>query len=1169
MDPPLPRLSSGGTTPAGSIEIAAIVRLGPHALRAARVVYNVRHGFVPTDASARHRGEQFAEHVGRVMSSPCSLVTSPDGAWAAARLGRRVLLFSTGIGDDADAVSRAPGELDSGNRTTAADPRGPVLARRLELDDEDAELALVGPPNVLVIVSAHGRGARVALHPPPQLDRAATLELEQPMRIAAITGPRVALAGTANRRVVIMRAAGRALSSMTLELAGPLEFAVGLERNQLLLGLPRGLEVWDAAACRPLLRPRLALPPPPRRVGSAAGHLWAIRPGSDELLIYRLSDGRPSQHHVGAPILDVISHAASPLLVVVTSRGLSRVQCFAQSLMSLEGAPPALAYAQLVHREDVCLLGLTTDDTLWRVPLVGNTPVVLPATSAAARNGSVVDSPAAVIPQMVAASAATAPSPVVAASSVTSPSVAASPVVHASGARSPSVAPPPVVAAPAAVAAAPATAAPHVAAPPVVAAPAAVPRPLAATSPVGRLDVVAASDAPPAPTARAAPAWGSVAVAEEIYQLRLALVHTRAVQAAAARAPNLTPEAVARFSDEVAPIRSRLAVVEERGPMMQLARGLALTDAQVELVWTVVACTADPRIGVHMHALVGGDARQGLSLSAYSTVFGGVDHALVDLARELTPAHPLFRYGLLERGRGDASPIFAPITASQSLVAFLSGRASSAPFVEPLVIRRRLYHDANQRLALDRLRRVLQSPEPAVLVLEGPRGSGRRTALAHVARELGRNVVSIDLRRMSPDPGVLQDALATLRGQALLAGALPLIADLAELGEGERAAEAFRVLGRFFSGSDQIVAVTSTVAGLDLLASLPTIRVSWQNPDVATQLQLWQVALGEHASSVAAELERVSIRYRLGPGDIERAADSAHVLHGSRDDGTPFGHRDLVEGIRSNIAEQLGGLADRVEVKQTWDDLVLAPDILDQIHALVARVRHAHEVYERWSFHRKVARGIGVPALFSGPPGTGKTMVAGLIAKELDLELYQVDLSKVVSKWVGETEKQLARVFDAAEAGHALLLFDEADSLFARRTEVRGSNDRYANLEVNYLLQRIEAFGGITILTTNLEASIDPALKRRLAAHVVFWTPDEDERAKLWRRTLDTGSAPLAADLDYDELARSFPEMSGAHIRNAVLAAAFLAAAEQSGITQEHLLRAARGEYRSMGRVLR
>jgi SpoVK/Ycf46/Vps4 family AAA+-type ATPase len=174
-----------------------------------------------------------------------------------------------------------------------------------------------------------------------------------------------------------------------------------------------------------------------------------------------------------------------------------------------------------------------------------------------------------------------------------------------------------------------------------------------------------------------------------------------------------------------------------------------------------------------------------------------------------------------------------------------------------------------------------------------------------------------------------------------------------------------------------------------------------------------------------------------------------------------------------------------------------------------------------------------------------------------------------VSKWIGETEKQLGRVFDAAEAGHALLLFDEADSLFAKRTEVKGATDRYANLEVNYLLQRVEAFGGITVLTTNLDASIDKALKRRLAAHVVFWPPDEDEREDLWKRLLDTGAAPVDGVLDFAGLAHTYPDMTGANIRNAVLSAAFLASAERSGITQAHLERAAKGEYRTMGRMMR
>ena len=266
----------------------------------------------------------------------------------------------------------------------------------------------------------------------------------------------------------------------------------------------------------------------------------------------------------------------------------------------------------------------------------------------------------------------------------------------------------------------------------------------------------------------------------------------------------------------------------------------------------------------------------------------------------------------------------------------------------------------------------------------------------------------------------------------------------------------------------------------------------------------------------------------------------------------------------------MGGLAQRVEVTQRWDDVVLPEDIYVQVQALLARVRHSHKVLEQWGYRGKMARGAGVAAMFSGPPGTGKTMVAGLIARELDLALYQVDLSQVVSKWVGETEKQLGRVFDAAEDGHALLLFDEADALFGQRSsEVKGATDRYANLEVNFLLQRIEAFGGITILTTNLDANVDRALKRRLAAHIVFAIPDEDERAMLWQRLSFTDRAPLAPDIDYQELARVFPAMTGANIRNAAFSAAFLAAADSAlQIQQEHLVRAARAEYRSMGHVL-
>src|SRR5439155_4547626 len=203
------------------------------------------------------------------------------------------------------------------------------------------------------------------------------------------------------------------------------------------------------------------------------------------------------------------------------------------------------------------------------------------------------------------------------------------------------------------------------------------------------------------------------------------------------------------------------------------------------------------------------------------------------------------------------------------------------------------------------------------------------------------------------------------------------------------------------------------------------------------------------------------------------------------------------------------------------DDLVLPAEQLDAIHELCARIRQRRTVYEDWGFAGKVGKGHGTTALFSGPPGTGKTMVAGLVARELGLELYQVDLAQITSKFIGETEKRLAQLFDAAEAAHAILLFDEADALFGKRTTVTSSNDRYANLETNYLLQRLETFTGICLLTSNHESQLDPAFQRRLALHVRFELPDEAERARLWRAMLPA-AAPLAPAVDFRELARRF-----------------------------------------------
>jgi SpoVK/Ycf46/Vps4 family AAA+-type ATPase len=248
-----------------------------------------------------------------------------------------------------------------------------------------------------------------------------------------------------------------------------------------------------------------------------------------------------------------------------------------------------------------------------------------------------------------------------------------------------------------------------------------------------------------------------------------------------------------------------------------------------------------------------------------------------------------------------------------------------------------------------------------------------------------------------------------------------------------------------------------------------------------------------------------------------------------------------------------------------WADLILPEDVLDSLLELVSRVRRRRQVFETWGYDRKVTSARGVTALFQGGPGTGKTLAAGVIARELGLDLYRIDVSRTVSKWVGETEKNLAAVFDAAEDGQAVLLFDEADSLFAKRTEVKSSVDRYANLEVNYLLQRLDSFEGIAILTTNLSSSIDPAFKRRLGMRLTFPFPDEEMRDRMWRAHLPP-EVPRTGELDFTELAHRF-RLSGGYIRNAALRAAFLAAEEGVGLSQQHLERAIRLEFREVGKL--
>jgi ATPase family associated with various cellular activities (AAA) len=344
-------------------------------------------------------------------------------------------------------------------------------------------------------------------------------------------------------------------------------------------------------------------------------------------------------------------------------------------------------------------------------------------------------------------------------------------------------------------------------------------------------------------------------------------------------------------------------------------------------------------------------------------------------------------------------------------------------------------------------------------------------------------------------------------------------------------------------------------------------RFDVHKPPAAEQSDLWRQALSplhphlqERATDVLDDhIERLVNQFNFGAGAI--AAASALAIDGGPCES--LGDR-LWDVCRAQARARLDDLAQRIETTAGWDELVLPQPQKDVLHNIVAHVRQRTKVYEQWGFAAKSARGLGVSALFAGVSGTGKTLAAEIIAHELRLDLYRIDLSQVVNKYIGETEKNLRRVFEAAETAGAVLLFDEADALFGKRSEVKDSHDRYANMEVSYLLQRMESYRGLAILTTNMQQALDPAFKRRIRFIVNFPFPDEAERAEIWRRVFP--AATPVENLDVRRLARL--NVAGGNIRNIAMGAAFLAADERRPLGMDHLLRTARAEYAKLERPL-
>jgi hypothetical protein len=334
----------------------------------------------------------------------------------------------------------------------------------------------------------------------------------------------------------------------------------------------------------------------------------------------------------------------------------------------------------------------------------------------------------------------------------------------------------------------------------------------------------------------------------------------------------------------------------------------------------------------------------------------------------------------------------------------------------------------------------------------------------------------------------------------------------------------------------------------------PLVKIEVCKPSPVEQDAIWLAALQPLASRLNGHIQQITSQFDLDARSIQAAGAE---LNARCFTSQTEARAQLWDICRSQSRRRLDGLAQRIEPVAEWDDLVLPEPQRQILREMALHVRHRVTVHERWGFSKKSARGLGISALFSGASGTGKTMAAEVLANELRLDLFRIDLSSVVSKYIGETEKNLAHVFDSAETGGAILLFDEADALFGKRSEVKDSHDRYANIEISYLLQRMESYRGLAILTTNMKSALDPAFLRRLRFVVQFPFPDAAQRAEIWRRVFP--AATPTNGLDFTRLARL--NLPGGNIRNIALRAAFLAAHTGEPVRMAHLLGAARSEY--------
>jgi SpoVK/Ycf46/Vps4 family AAA+-type ATPase len=454
---------------------------------------------------------------------------------------------------------------------------------------------------------------------------------------------------------------------------------------------------------------------------------------------------------------------------------------------------------------------------------------------------------------------------------------------------------------------------------------------------------------------------------------------------------------------------------------------------------------------------------------------------------------------------------------------------------------------------------------PMKFLFCGSHGSGKKCTAEAVCRKAGINLLVVDSKSLLED-NFVETAHLIMR-EALLQKSALYFQDFDVILEGKEAENIHETLFQAFKTFSELIFLVGkeSMEFNKNLINNGFIPYTFPLPSYPLRKQLWDSCLKDYELDDGVDLSALASKFRFSGGQIRDAARTAYSFSKEKNPASPvLSAEDLYKGCRTQSNQKLGSLALKTNPHYRWEDIVLPEDTLVHLKEVSGFIKYKGKVHSDWGFENKLSLGKGLNVLFSGPPGTGKTMAAEILANEVKLDLYKIDLSGLVSKYIGETEKNLKKIFEEAETSNSILFFDEADALFGKRSEVKDSHDRYANIETAYLLQKMEEHEGIVILASNFRKNMDDAFLRRLHFTVEFPLPDDRSRENIWRKTFPK-ETPIAKDVDFAFLSKF--KLAGGNIKNIVLAASFLAAENSGAVAMEHIIKATRREYEKIGKL--